>query len=102
MCLPNATLRILTMVGMEIATAIGICIYIESVFTLGGLAQGAVFAFGGNVQLDLPLMLATVTMLTLIVVIGNLVVDVLYAVLDPRAGSERPGRRTKSFAGGVI
>lgn len=100
--LPNATLRILTMIGMEIATAIGICIYLESAFQLHGLAQGAVFAFGGNTQLDLPLMLATVTMLTLIVVVGNLVVDVLYAVLDPRAGRERPGQRTKSVAGGVI
>jgi peptide/nickel transport system permease protein len=100
--LPNATLRILTMIGMEIATAIGVCIYLESAFRLGGLAQGAVFAFGGNTQLDLPLMLATMTMLTLIVVVGNLVVDVLYAVLDPRAGRERPGRGAKSFSSGVI
>jgi peptide/nickel transport system permease protein len=99
--LPNATLRILTMIGMEIGTAIGVCIYLEAVFGLHGLGQYAVSAFGGNRQLDLPVMLAAVTMLTLIVVIGNIVVDVLYAVLDPRAGRTPPGRREKTL-GAVI
>lgn len=101
--LPNATLRILTMIGMEIGTAIGVCIYLESVFRLGGLASDAVSAFGGNTQLDLPYMLAVVTMLTLIVIVGNIVVDVLYAVLDPRVGRASPRRReNKPLAGGVI
>jgi peptide/nickel transport system permease protein len=100
--LPNATLRILTMIGMEIGTAIGICIYLESAFRLGGLASGAVTAFGGNSQLDLPYMLAVVTMLTLIVVIGNIVVDVLYAVVDPRVGRTPPRRQEKAAVGGVI
>jgi hypothetical protein len=38
----------------------------------------------------------------LIVVVGNLIVDVLYAVLDPRAGREPTLNRDKSLAGGVI
>ncbi len=100
--LPNATLRILTMIGMEIGTAIGVCIYIEAAFGLTGLGRGAVTVFGGNAPLDLPTMLAYATILTLIVVIGNLVVDVLYAVLDPRAGRVATERGSKSFAGGVI
>ena len=43
-----------------------------------------------------------VAMITLVVVIGNLIVDVLYAVLDPRAGRETTLNRDKNLAGGVI
>jgi len=100
--LPNAGLKVLTMIGMEIGTAIGVCIYLETVFGIGGLGQLAVFQLGGQGPLDLPSVLALVTMLTLVVVIGNIVVDVLYAVIDPRAGRIPIGRGEKSLAGGVI
>jgi len=100
--LPNAGLKVLTMIGMEIGTAIGVCIYLETVFGIGGLGQYAVFQLGGMGPLDLPVVLAIVTMLTLVVVIGNIVVDLLYAVLDPRAGLGPAARGEKSFAGGVI
>jgi peptide/nickel transport system permease protein len=100
--LPNASLKLLTMIGMEIGTAIGVCIYIEVAYGLHGLADEAVFALSGQTQLDLPLVLAIVLLITLIVVIGNLIVDVLYAVLDPRAGRGPAQQRTKSLAGGVI
>ncbi|HZQ81053.1 MAG TPA: ABC transporter permease [Gaiellaceae bacterium] len=84
--LPTAAMRILTMVGMEIGTAIGVCIYLESsaAFGLGGLASEALYAMGGNTQLDLPLILAIVFLISLIVIVGNLVVDALYVVIDPR------------------
>lgn len=99
--LPSASLRVLTMVGMEIGTAIGVCVYIEAVYGIGGLGRLAVYAMGGAVSsIDLPLTLGVVSMITLIVVVGNLVVDLLYAVLDPRAGRERPANRP--LAGGVI
>jgi peptide/nickel transport system permease protein len=97
--LPNAGLRILTMVGMEIGTAIGVCIFIESAFGFGGLGRLSVTAFFGTVGLDLPLILAVVTVITVIVVIGNLVVDMLYAVIDPRAGQALRERESKTIAG---
>jgi peptide/nickel transport system permease protein len=101
--LPSATLRVLTMVGMEIGTAIGICIYIESAFGIGGLGRAAVRVMGGaQSSIDLPFTLGIVTMITLIVVVGNLVVDLLYAVFDPRAGRETARGRTKSLVGGVF
>jgi peptide/nickel transport system permease protein len=83
--LPNAALPVLTLLGIEIATALGIVVYIESAFGMHGLGRLAVNVLVGTVGLDLPLILATVTLVTLIVLIGNLVVDTLYAVLDPRA-----------------
>jgi peptide/nickel transport system permease protein len=101
--LPSASLRILTMVGMEIGTAIGVAIFIEAAFGIRGLGRLAVVAMGSaNRSLDLPLVLAVVSVITVIVVVGNLIVDLLYAVLDPRAGRETVRTRTKSVAGGVF
>lgn len=101
--LPTASLRVLTMVGMEIGTAIGVAIFIEAAFGIRGLGRLAVVAMGGaNRSLDLPLILAVVSVITVIVVVGNLLVDLLYAVLDPRAGRETVRTRTKSIAGGVF
>lgn len=101
--LPSASLRVLTMVGMEVGTAIGVCIYIESAFGIEGLGRESVRAMGGALtSIDLPLTLAIVTMITLIVISGNLIVDLLYAVFDPRAGRETARGRTKSLVGGVF
>jgi peptide/nickel transport system permease protein len=100
---PSAGLRVLTMVGMEIGTAIGVCIYIESAFNINGLGRAAVTELGGGgLFIVLPSTLAIVVLITLIVVIGNLVVDALYAVLDPRVGLQRGEQRTKSLVGGVF
>jgi ABC-type microcin C transport system permease subunit YejB len=62
----------------------------------------AINNFIGTAALDLPQILAVVTTITLIVVIGNLIVDTLYAVLDPRVDASFRVRRTKEAAGGVI
>jgi peptide/nickel transport system permease protein len=91
------------MVGMEIGTAIGVAIYIEAAFGIRGLGRLAVTAMGGaNRSLDLPLILAVVSVITVLVVLGNLIVDLLYAVLDPHAGRVAPRPRAKSIAGGVL
>jgi peptide/nickel transport system permease protein len=97
--LPNAGLRILTMVGMEIGTAIGVCIFIEAAYGFQGLGRLSVNALFGTVALDLPLILAVVFVITLIVVIGNLLVDMLYAVIDPRVGQTPRQQNAKSVAG---
>ena len=91
--LPNAALPVLTLIGIEVGTALGIAVYIESAFGMPGLGRLSVSVLVGTVGLDLPLILATVTILTAIVLAGNLIVDTLYAVLDPRVGTTRPRRR---------
>ena len=98
--LPNAGVTLLTMIGMEIATAIGVCVYIEAAFGMHGLGAAAIQTMFGN--FSLPDILAIVTVVAAIVVVGNLVVDILYAAIDPRAGLTRREVRTKSMAGGVI
>jgi peptide/nickel transport system permease protein len=101
--LPSAGLRVLTMVGMEVGTAIATSIYIESAYGINGLGQTAIQNLGGEAAaLNLPDCLAIVVLITLIVIVGNLVVDLLYATLDPRVGIGRTPARTKSVVGGVF
>jgi peptide/nickel transport system permease protein len=101
--LPSASLRVLTMIGMEIGTAIGVAIFIEAAFGIRGLGRLTVVALGGaNRTLDLPLLLAVVSVITVLVIVGNLVVDLLYAILDPRTGREGVRTPAKSMAGGVF
>ena len=100
--LPNASLRVLTMIGMEIGTALGVCIYVEAAFGLPGLASRAVFAMSVSTNLVLPLIMAIVFVISTIVVVGNFAVDTLYAVLDPRLALGGRPRAGKSAAGGVI
>jgi peptide/nickel transport system permease protein len=103
--LPNASLRVLTMVGMDIGTALGVAVFVEFAYGIFGLAQLSINAMAGDPSAeatDLPMLLAVVTIIALIVVIGNLLVDTLYAVVDPRTGAaDRPGR-TKEIAAGVM
>ena len=78
------------MVGMEIGTAIGVCVYIETVYGVNGLGRLGVLAMGGaTTSIDLPLTLGVVTLITLIVIVGNLVVDVLRGARPKsRAGTD--------------
>ena len=101
--LPNTTSTLATMVGLEIGTALGVCIFIETAYQLPGLASQAVQYMAGSRALDLPIILALVFLLAVIVVVGNLIVDVVYVFVDPRIAFARDqGRTTKVAAGGVI
>jgi peptide/nickel transport system permease protein len=79
--LRNAMLPVVTMVGMDIGTALGGVIFIESVFGLpglGGMLRQAITAK------DLPVMLGVVTFTTIGILLLNLIIDISYAFIDPR------------------
>jgi peptide/nickel transport system permease protein len=98
---PAAGLRVLTMVGMEISTALAVSVYIETAFGINGLGRLAVQLLG-TPPLNLDSTVGLVVLITLIVVVGNLVVDLLYAVLDPRVGVVAGPEKMKSLAGGAF
>jgi len=101
--LPNTASTLATMVGLEIGTALGVCIFIEAAYQLPGLASEAVQYMAGSRALDLPIILAIVFLLTVVVVVGNLIVDVLYVLVDPRVAFARDRTSSiKAAAGGVI
>jgi peptide/nickel transport system permease protein len=79
--LRNAMLPVVTMLGMDIAIALGGAVLVENVFGLPGLGQLAVTAVG---TFDLPVIIGTVVFASIVVITFNLLVDILYAWIDPR------------------
>jgi peptide/nickel transport system permease protein len=79
--LRNALIPIVTLLGLTIPALLTGAAITETIFTwpgLGGLGVSAV------VERDYPVVLAFVMMGGAMVIIGNLMADVLYAVVDPR------------------
>ncbi|MFJ6570760.1 ABC transporter permease [Streptomyces sp. NPDC091292] len=72
---------ILTMLGMDLGALIGGAILTETAFSLPGLGQAVLKAID---ERDLPVILGVTLITSLAVIIANLVVDILYAVIDPR------------------
>jgi peptide/nickel transport system permease protein len=72
---------VVTMFGLDIALLVGGAVITESVFNLDGLGFMAIDAV---YRLDLPAILGVVLLGTTAVVVMNLVVDIVYAFLDPR------------------
>jgi peptide/nickel transport system permease protein len=80
--LRNVAGPLLTMLGLNIATAVAGVVFIESAFDLPGLGG---MLRQSMLQRDLPMVGGTVLVLTLAVVVVNLAVDLAYRVVDPRA-----------------
>jgi peptide/nickel transport system permease protein len=72
---------ILTIFGLDFGLLLGGAILTETVFSLPGLGKYAIDAITNN---DLPKVLGVTLMAAFFVVIANLIVDLLYAVVDPR------------------
>jgi peptide/nickel transport system permease protein len=72
---------IVTMFGLDIALLVGGAVITESVFNLQGLGY---LAINGALTQDLPTVLGVVLLAATAVAVANLIVDVLYAFLDPR------------------
>lgn len=79
--LRNALLPVVTMLGMDIGLALGGAIFTETVFGLPGLGQVALESIQ---QFDLPITQGIVVFGTVMILFFNLVVDLLYAFIDPR------------------
>ncbi len=72
---------LVTLVGLDFASLLGGAIITETVFSFHGLGALAVRA---NVSYDLPVLIGLLLLLGAFVIIANIVVDVLYAYIDPR------------------
>lgn len=80
----NALLPLVTVLGLQSAAMLGGSIIIESVFAIPGFGRLAQEAVAGR---DAPLLVGLILVSALFVLSINLVVDLLYAWLDPRVGS---------------
>ncbi len=79
--LKNAILPVITVVGIEAAFLIGGLIVTETVFNIPGVARFLVEAIRWR---DYPIVQNLVMFIAVIVVVANFIVDMLYAVFDPR------------------
>ena len=94
----NALLPIVTMIGMDVGTALGGVVFIESVFGLPGLGGMLRNALPSH---DLPLILGIVMFTTTGILILNLAVDLLYAAIDPRIRASHSERSREPRRGGA-
>jgi peptide/nickel transport system permease protein len=79
--LKNAMLPVITVIGIEFAFLIGGLVVTETVFNLPGVARFLVQAI---LWRDYPIVQTLVMFTAIVVILSNLLVDILYGVLDPR------------------
>jgi len=83
--LRNALIPLVTIIGLSIGFLIAGAFFIESIFSIPGIARITLGSIGDR---DYPVIQATTVLLAVGVVFGNLLSDVLYTVVDPRIKAE--------------
>jgi len=79
--LKNALIPVLTVMGLQLAALLSGAVIVETVFAWPGVGQLAVQSISFR---DYPVVLAAVFATGLVYILGNAVIDFLYAVVDPR------------------
>ena len=79
--LRNAWLPVVTMIGLEFGFVLGGVVVVETVFSYPGIGR---LAFDAINRRDIPVVQASVILIALIFILLNLIVDLIYARLDPR------------------
>jgi ABC-type dipeptide/oligopeptide/nickel transport system permease component len=79
--LPNALIPVITTAGFIVQGLIVGSVFLDSLFAIPGF--GAVIS-GGIGSFDYPVIMGTVLVSSMMVIVANFVVDILYPILDPR------------------
>lgn len=83
--LKNTILPVLTMMAVQLSSLLSGAVICETIFSINGIGRLAVQAIEGR---DIPLLQGTILLSTALVILGNLLADCLYSVLDPRIRRE--------------
>lgn len=83
--LPTALLPFITIAGTRLPELVTGAILVEAVFSWPGVAEAVVRS---ATQMDFPLLAALTLLAAVVVLLGSLIADVLYAVLDPRVATD--------------
>jgi peptide/nickel transport system permease protein len=98
--LPNTILPVVSMLAMDIGTAVGVAVYVETVYGLPGLGRMTIGAISGDAGFDLPVIIAIVMIVGTAIILLNLVADIVLALVDPRI--EVRGARRQHATAGVV
>ena len=79
--LKNILIPIVTVLGLEFGGLVAFSIVTETVFAWPGMGKLLIDSIG---MLDRPVIVAYLMMIVFLFVVINLVVDILYSILDPR------------------
>lgn len=79
--LKNAMLPVVTVMAIQVASLLSGAVITETIFGIPGVGRLAADAIGNR---DMPLLQGTVLFTTVLIILGNLVADLLYSVLDPK------------------
>jgi ABC-type dipeptide/oligopeptide/nickel transport system permease component len=79
--LRNSLIPVVTYIGIDVGLLLGGALVTEGIFNVPGVGQLVFLAVGAN---DTPVIIGVVTILTIVFLASNLLVDILYAALDPR------------------
>jgi ABC-type dipeptide/oligopeptide/nickel transport system permease component len=82
----NALIPVLTLAGINLVLMVNVAVVVETVFAWPGVGR---LLYEGIAFRDFPVVQATVLLGGAMIVVVNLVVDLLYAVIDPRIRYER-------------
>lgn len=77
----NALIPVITAIGMHVGELIGGALVVENVFAYPGLGRWAIEAIANN---DYPIIQAFILIMAFAFIVGNLVIDIIYALIDPR------------------
>ena len=86
--LRNALGPVATVAGLQLGFLFGSIIVVETLFNYTGVGW---LAYNALVNRDIPLIQATVLLIAVVFMLSNLVVDILYTLLDPRIRLEKEG-----------
>jgi peptide/nickel transport system permease protein len=86
--LRNALLPIITITGLQLGSLLSGLVITETIFRIPGIGS---LVYESIIQRDYPVLLGCVLIISLSYVVVNLVVDVLYAIADPRVRYGRGG-----------
>lgn len=84
-CLPNALIPLITVIGINFATMLGGSIITESVFGMSGIGSLLINSIRSK---DVPTVMACALLLAVLLSLVNLLVDIIYAYVDPRIKSQ--------------
>lgn len=79
--LKNALIPTITVAGLQIGTLLGGSVLTETVFGLPGIGRMMILSIQGR---DIPMVLGCIIVFTVVFSIVNLIVDIIYAFIDPR------------------
>ena len=79
--LPNAGIPILTVAGIQVAALLGGTVIIEQIYGLPGVGK---YIYDSISNRDYPVVQSVTLVMATIFVVVSVIVDILYAVLDPR------------------